>query len=437
MKSKKRLVLLIITVCCAVFAFTFAACNKDNHIHEWETEYSFDQNYHWYACKSCDSIKDQAVHDVKKHGFNECAVCNQSLLGITYEKSSDGTYAIVTDFNNVSNKVRLASTYQGLPVKAICNTAFDESFLLTTIVIPDSVTSIEEQAFRWCYKLREVINLSPSITVAKGGTTCGYLGFRALSVFNANEEYKNEFIDDNGYITFVDGNETLLVDYVGRETSLTIPNYVTKIHPSALETLDASSIIIPNGVKSIGEYAFKQCSFLTEIVIPDSVTDLGDGAFRFCHNLKTVELGSGIKSIGNYAFHQCSSLTEINLPEGITTIGDQTFLDCKSLTYVKIPNSVKTVYNGAFSFCENLTSILIGSGVDTIEHGAFYKSENLQTIFYNGTDKDFSNINLDNDSNENFLAAKLYYYLETPPQTSGNFWYFNQNGIPTIWENQA
>ncbi len=434
---KKKFLIGLLSVFCLFALGGISACDWDDEDkveHIWNTRYSCDDTCHWIECQTCEQIKGEEAHHVDRNGFNECTVCKEQL-GLVYEVSSDGTYAVVIEHREIptpaTKKVRIADTYQGLPVKVISKYAFSESFDMTMLIIPESVTTIEDDAFRWCYKLLEVVNNSPSITIEKGATTNGYVGFRALSVFNVGDEYVNEFENDNGFIVYTDGDEKILMDYAGTATSLTIPNYITQIYPNAFEDVAVSSIVIPDSVKVIGEYAFKGCRYLTKVVVPDSVEVIDNGAFRFCYNLRFVSLGSGVRSIGNYAFDDCESLSEINIPDGVSVIGEQAFMGCESLTYIKIPDSVTKICNGAFGFCGNLTSVLIGSGVANIEYGAFNKCLDLQTIFYNGTEKDIVKMAVDSNSNIDFLTATIYYTLENEHAfVVGRYWYYDENGQP-------
>ena len=454
-KAKRLLLNLLILVCFLTFFLALSSCDlikkyvppiyssyssqessidEPVHHHDWSTNYSYNEEFHWTCCKTCNKI-ERTPHYSNLHEFNECVVCKQ-LFGVAYEISPDQEYALVTDYYGTARKVRIAETYQGLPVKIICKEAFNDSYYLTTVIIPETIIAIEDETFRWCYKLTEVINFSPSISVEKGAETNGYVGFRALSCFNSGDVYENEFVNDNGFIVYADKTEKLLVNYVGSENDLVIPNYITKIHHHALEDSQFSTIIIPKTVTVIGEYAFKECSFLTEITIPDSVVEIGDGAFRFCYNLHTVWIGNGVQKIGDFAFHDCKSLTNIHIPEGITYIGEQTFMDCENLTYIKIPDSVRSILNGAFGNCKNLTSIFIGKNITLIEYGAFDKCENLQTIFYNGSQKDIVDVTIENN-NVSYLNAVTYFRIEegqTPE--NGNYWYYDVNNSPTIWKTE-
>ena len=113
---------------------------------------------------------------------------------------------------------------------------------------------------------------------------------------------------------------------------------------------------IRDGVKVIGNNAFKWCEFLTNINIPNSVTKIGRNAFWGCDSLTSINIPNSVTNIGNRAFVGCDSLTSINIPNSVTSIGEGAFSDCNSLTSINIPNSVTTIEDRAFRGCENLPS---------------------------------------------------------------------------------
>ena len=123
------------------------------------------------------------------------------------------------------------------------------------------------------------------------------------------------------------------------------------------------SVVISDGVTSIGYGAFYNCSSLTSVTIPDSVTSIGSGAFENCSSLTSVTIGNGVTSIGYDAFRGCSSLTSVTIGNGVTSIGYSAFYRCSSLTSVTIPDSVTSIGNCAFDGCSSLTSVTMGNGV--------------------------------------------------------------------------
>ena len=122
-----------------------------------------------------------------------------------------------------------------------------------------------------------------------------------------------------------------------------------------------TSIVIEEGVTSIGDYAFENCDNLTSITIPGNVESIGESAFYNCDNLTDVTLQDGVKSIGDAAFIWCNNLTNIVLPNSITSIGDWAFKDCTSLTSIKIPSSVTSI-DDPFYNCSSLKTISLDCG---------------------------------------------------------------------------
>ena len=130
---------------------------------------------------------------------------------------------------------------------------------------------------------------------------------------------------------------------------------VTTISDSAFEDCTSlTSIIIPDSVTSIGVGAFAHCTALTSIIIPDNVTSIGVGAFAHCTALTSVTIGNGVSSIGYEAFYNCTSLTTITIPDGVTSIGSQAFSGCDSLTKINIPDGVTSIGSSAFNGCDSL-----------------------------------------------------------------------------------
>ena len=141
-----------------------------------------------------------------------------------------------------------------------------------------------------------------------------------------------------------------------------------------------TSVTIPNSVTTIKEYAFSNCSSLTSVTIPNSVTTIGDNAFNGCSSLTSVTIPNSVTTIGWRAFNGCSSLTSVTIPNSVTIIGGSAFSGCNSLTSVTIPNSVAIIGDETFYGCSFLTSVTIGNSVTTIGHEAFSGCTNLQKV---------------------------------------------------------
>ena len=139
-------------------------------------------------------------------------------------------------------------------------------------------------------------------------------------------------------------------------------------------------VSLPDGITSIGEWAFRDCSGLTSIEIPNRVTSIGSDAFDGCSGLTSVTIGNRVTSIGNTAFSYCTGLTSVTIPNSVTGIGDYAFYECYHLTSVTIGNSVTSIGSSAFGGCSSMTSVTIPSSVTSIGEGAFFLCKGLTSV---------------------------------------------------------
>ena len=230
-------------------------------------------------------------------------------------------------------------------VTSIGESAFSGCSSLTSITIPDSVTSIGDNAFSYCSSLTS-INIPHGVTSIGDGALGSCLSLTAIDVNTGNENYTSV----NGVL--FNKNKTELMQYPAGKTD--------------------KSYTIPNGVTSIGGYAFSNCSNFTSVTIPDSVTSIGDNAFYDCSSLISVTIPNGVTSIGSGAFQSCSSLTSITIPEGATRIEEYAFAWCSSLETISIPDGVTFIGYRAIEGCENLISVNIPDSVTSISENAFF-----------------------------------------------------------------
>ncbi len=155
-----------------------------------------------------------------------------------------------------------------------------------------------------------------------------------------------------------------------------------KIINGVLEKYSGSggNVVIPDGVRSIGDYAFESCDSLTNVEIPGSVTSIGLRAFRGCSSLTSVVIPDGVRSIGYHVFSECSSLTSVKISDSVTSIGEGAFYGCNSLTSVVIPDGVRSIKMNAFRECSSLTSVRIPDGVRSIGEWAFENCSSLTSV---------------------------------------------------------
>ncbi len=163
--------------------------------------------------------------------------------------------------------------------------------------------------------------------------------------------------------------------------SVTIPDSVSSIGYSAFaDCKNLTSVTIGNGTTQIGDYAFYNCRNLTSIAIPDSVKIVGDSAFYGCRELKSAVIGNGVTIIAKEAFKGCDSMRSVTMGNCVAQIGQAAFSYCTSLTSVTIPDSVTGIGASAFSDCSSLTSVTIPNSVTSIGASAFRDCKYLTSI---------------------------------------------------------
>ena len=236
---------------------------------------------------------------------------------------------------------------------------------LSSIVIPDSVTSIGNCAFTRCSSLSSIV-IPDSVTSIGNGAFLYCSSLKSISIPKSVICLKgNPFYGWNGKLECFSKNFMYECDILfnkdksriisfrnQKQTSYVIPNSVTSIGDYAFYGCSSLvEVVIPNSVTSIGNYVFRECSSLSSIVIPDSVTSIGEGAFHGCNSLSSIVIPNSVTSIGEGAFSDCSSLSNIVIPDSVTSIGEGAFLDCSSLSNIVIPDSVISIGEGAFHGC--------------------------------------------------------------------------------------
>ena len=274
--------------------------------------------------------------------------------GITYQLSNNGAYYIVTGYNGSDAVIVIPSSVDGIPVTQIAANAFKGKQKITSITVPDSVTSIGNYAFYDCISLTE-------LNLGKGVKTI----------------------------------PSSMAEGCNKLASINIPDSVTSIGNYAFYNCTSlTSVVIPDSVTSIGSYAFSNCSSLTSVVIGDSVTSIGYEAFRNCSRLTSVYIND-LSNWCNISFSDYYSnplyyannlyvngelVTELVIPDSETSIGQYAFWNYDSLTSVVIPDSVTSIGSDAFYNCRSLTSVVIGDSVTSIGSYAFYGCSKLREV---------------------------------------------------------
>ena len=255
---------------------------------------------------------------------NESSAC-KLILDDELISIGDGSFS--GNANNVLTSIIIPGS-----ITSIGDRAFYGLTGLTTITLPESITTIGESAFENCTGLTGELVLPDS------------LDSLGKSAFNSCTSLTSLVIGDG-------------LEFVG--------------WASFFECTGLTNITFGNNVKGFELNAFAYCSGLKTINLPNSVTSIGNSAFAFCVGLTSVTIPNSVTSIGTGAFDSCTSLTSVTIPDSVTSIGEEAFFRCESLTSITIPNSVTSIGVDAFSYCSGLSSLYVDSSNPT-----YYSSNN-------------------------------------------------------------
>ncbi|MCI9448876.1 MAG: leucine-rich repeat protein [Clostridiales bacterium] len=171
-------------------------------------------------------------------------------------------------------------------------------------------------------------------------------------------------------------NGTLTVSGEGDMT-----NYTTDLlAPWQKFAKEITSVVIEDGVTSVGAMSFYGCTAVASVRIPDSVVKIGSFAFMGCEDLTQVFIGNGVVTIGQSAFEACSSLTSIRLPSSLETIDERAFSRCYELKGITIPESVTSLGKVCFAYDYALSYADICSPIETLPFWCFYGCTSLMNL---------------------------------------------------------
>lgn len=240
---------------------------------------------------------------------------------------------------------------------------------ISSVVIPDNVTVIEEGAFDCCYGLSSV-RTGNGITEIAPGAFSSCTALRNLTIGN------NVQTIGNGAFY---GCTAL--------SSLTIPNSVTTIEDRAFYgCVRLKDVVIPNSVTTIGAAAFADAALcdngIRTVTLGDNLTTIGGSAFAKDRHLETINIPVSVTKIGGAAFEGCEALAEIDITEGVTTIEKATFRGCIALTTVTLSRNLTAVKSNAFAGCTALASITCSAVTPPVcdeSEGAIFTAEAYET----------------------------------------------------------
>lgn len=269
-------------------------------------------------------------------------------------------------------------------VKTIGMAAFEYCSSLADIVLPEGVTTIARSAFWGCSSLSR-------IDLPEGVTTIGHSAFygceKLSSVKLPNSLTTIEgfaFSGCNGLtITIPDNVESMSMltfsDCTGLD--ITIPGrFLTKIENPIGSNCKDVRVTIAEGTTVIEEYAFQKRPGIVSVTIPESVTSIGHAAFWQCSGLTDIIIPSSVTEIGDDAFSKCTNLTNVTLPDGLTFIGEGVFNGCSALKSIVLPEGMTLIKKWTFADCSSLVDVTLPSTMTTLEYGAFENCTSLRSV---------------------------------------------------------
>lgn len=358
--------------------------------------------------------------------------------GLKFELSTDGTYYTLVGMGTCKDTcVVIPSEYKGLPVTTIAyanypNTIFADT--VTSLYVPASITTIVDKGViigirdvyivdlkAWCniqdrgagyfsddaYNLHFNGKLVTDLVIPEGVTTINNMAFfRCKSIKTVTIPSSVSYISSYAFSNC----PNLKSIKVSPENSAYHSQDNCLIHTSTKTlVLGFDDSIIPKdgSVTTIGSNAFNYCKNLKSIDIPDSITIIDSGAFYQCTNLTIVTIPNSVISIGSQAFGNCTNLTSITIPDSVTSIDFDAFSQCTKLKNVTIGKGITNIGNGAFKDCINIEIITINGNPNSIGTYAFSNCHNVKSFIFNGTTSEWDAVTKNKGWNENCKFAVI------------------------------
>ena len=341
-----------------------------NHLGHESSSYANDMSQHWRVCTRCGNAYSKENHV----GENDCSVCHfikNGTAGLAYTLNDEKTAYKVTGIGEATDGgIIIPSQYNGLPVTEIAVNAFANCSIVTSVTIPDSITSIGRSAFA-CPNMKDVyFNASATNIEAFKGS------------YGLYNEYSPGFNSD--ITVHIGANVTVIPDDFRFLFAVSAtPDGIYRARITDIDFAENSSC------REIGMRAFEWCNMIKHIRLPKSIKTISYNAFfdaiaelesitvedgnedyysdgncligkssgellLGCKN-STIPTDGSVKSIGREAFCKCNNLMSITIPDSVTSIGHWAFHDCYNLTSITIPDSVTSIGSEVFGGCDILT----------------------------------------------------------------------------------
>lgn len=321
--------------------------------------------------------------------------------GVSYKVVNIANYAFLSSRN-------LSSITIPESITSIGDFAFTKSTYLRSISIPESVIMIGEEAFS--YSGISSIKLPSSlITLGSRAFYCcdnlteifiqgkvtdfGELIFdRCVNLQNIEVDGNNPILKSEDGVLYSKDMKKLIAYPIGKENSeFVIPSTITTVGARAFALSNhLRNVRFPQNLSSIEEGAFFSCDSIDDIVLPEKLVSIGDMGLTGI-GIKHLRIPMSVKNVGNRAFAACSKLENVFIPDTDISLGDEVFLDCVSLKTVRLPNTIASIPNRCFANCYDLISLEEGESIISVGDRAFEYCHNLRAINFSKNLKSIGN----------------------------------------------
>lgn len=351
------------TGCEIIGVRAFAGCSSLKNITLPDTLKHMGE-YAFYACKSLSEIIiPEGLTTIKTGCFGgdaENGYCD-SLASITLPSTLTNMDGFVFEECHALKTVTMPNYFISLNAIPLCT--FIKCYALESIIIPEGIQEIADEAFAYCNNLKQISLPSSCTQIGEGA-------------FYECSDIDNIVISDG--VTVL--NKGTFYNCKSLK-NIQLPNSITKIDTHVFRGCTSLyGIVLPDQLKTILDFGFALCENLESITIPSSVTEIGKGVFCECHNLSNVFFSGNIINLGSHVFFDCMALESITLPDGLTSLGEYDFTHCTSLNSIKIPSGVTKISKGMFASCEKLQTVYLSENITEISSYAFSNCFNLSEI---------------------------------------------------------
>ena len=286
----------------------------------------------------------------------------------------DKSTGTITGFAGEPKDITIPTSLGGYNVVSIGPGAFKDSPSLSSVVVPDGITTIAAEAFAKCPNLASVeISSTVSYVGSKAFADCtnlSYVNFKGVPGYIDSNAFDNtNWVIDSGAEFVLLGNTTLL-KYNGISETINVPSGIKCIAANAFaynETI--KEVILPNTVEKIGDNAFIHCKNLEKVTIPTTVSHIGAGAFDDTLWMDNIE--TDFVTVNGVLISYKGNSPHVYIPEGVTAVGSGAFAANEALRSVHIPDSVIYIDSMAFGSCRQLRLVTIPYEVEWIDEYAF------------------------------------------------------------------